>query len=260
VRIWNRVAVLAILGWASCGLRADDEQKLSRDEASRQVLDAIVQAARKHAGRKGDALTGYYVRESADAALRLPSGRADAFLLALGVGMDDSDLLRKNLVTRETWLRLEPEAAFKKRVALLGSPTMRGRRDWCQHFWVSCALTVLGSPRAAESAGILKEQLDSRPGGSGFSFDDLCADFAGIAFAKMIQDNPKTLTGLAREFRVPDYLPDPKDLPTGLSREEFGKRYGSVTDERFRDMQMSIWKRVLALPAYADAYKGKEKP
>jgi hypothetical protein len=181
-------------------------------------------------------------------------------LLALGVGLDDSDLLRKNPLTRETWQRLEPEADFKKRAAVLGSPTMRGRRDWAQHFAVSCALTALGGPKAAESAGILKEQLDMRPGGSGFSFDDLCADFAGIAFAQLVQDDAKALEEVARNFCVLNYLPDPKDLPTGLSREAFFKRFGSTADPRFRDMQAEIWKRVRELPVHEEARKDKEKP
>ena len=99
-----------------------------------------------------------------------------------------------------------------------------------------------------------------RPGGSGFSFDDLCAEFAGIAFAKLVQDNPKALAGLATSFRIADYFPDQKGLPTGLSQAAFAKQYVSVSDDRFRDMQATVWKRVMALPVYQSAFKGKDKP
>src|SRR5262245_59180882 len=48
--------------------------------------------------RTGDALTEYYVRAAATAARRLPEKEAiPAFLLALGIALDDSSLLRDNL-------------------------------------------------------------------------------------------------------------------------------------------------------------------
>ena len=71
---------------------------------------------------------------------------------------------------------------------------------------------------------------------------------------------PATRYKLEQFFTVTDYLPDPKDLRTGLSQAEFTKHYGSVSDERFRKEQAAVWSRVMALPAYRDTLKDKEKP
>ena len=74
---------------------------------------------------------------------------------------------------------------------------------------MSAALTVAAGPQAAESAGILKEMLDSR-GGSGFSFADLSADFAGIAFARRLLDKPERLADVEKNFRIGDYTISPR--------------------------------------------------
>src|SRR2546428_7142543 len=70
---------------------------------ARTVLAAMVQAAEKKV-LQGDALTEHYFRVAAKAARRLPADQqANALLLAMGIGLDDSDLMRKNPVTRELW-------------------------------------------------------------------------------------------------------------------------------------------------------------
>src|SRR5262245_13782104 len=111
-------------------------------EGARAVLAGVVQAAERKPQNKGDELTAFYYREAAQAAGRLPEKeRADAFLLAMAVALDESDLLRKNPVTRELWQQVEPEEARKRRLRVLGTPTMRDRHDLAQHFSVSGGLT-----------------------------------------------------------------------------------------------------------------------
>lgn len=230
---------------------------------ARLVLAAIVQAAEDNqrlpkpgalAGpfrRSGDELTVYYVRAAAAAARRLPAEQqGSAFLLALGIALDDADLLRDNLLTRSLWRRIEPEAARRRRLRVLGVPTLHGRRDLAQHFAVSAALTAAAGPEAAEGAGVLKELLDTRGGGSGFSFADLAADLAGVAFARRLLDQPGRLAGIEKGFALADYTLSPKDLPEGMTSAEFVKKYGSTKDERFRRMQTDIRKRIAALPGY----------
>lgn len=223
-------------------------------EAARQVLAAVVLTAeqnqkQKQTARPADRLTELYVRAAAKAALALADKQADAFLLAVGVALDDDELLRKNLVTRDLWARLETDAERRKRLAVLGSPTIHGRHDWAQHFAVSAALTVFSGRQAAEAAGVFKEQLDMRPGGSGFSFADLGADFAGIAFAEHVRGGA-SLAELSKTFTVVDYVPKLAGLADGLPRDEFARQYGSVSDERFRAAQAAVWKRVRDLPVY----------
>src|SRR5437868_6673700 len=71
--------------------------------ATRKVIAAVVEAAKKNAAAtkplKGDALTELYVRAAAAEAARLPAKQsAPAFLAALGVALDDSTLVRGNLL------------------------------------------------------------------------------------------------------------------------------------------------------------------
>src|SRR5436309_3720944 len=92
-------------------------------EEARTVLAAVVQAAQAKPQPKGDELTALYYREAARAANRLPAkSRADAFLLALGVALDESDLLRNNPLTRELWQQVEPDEARQRRLRVLGTP------------------------------------------------------------------------------------------------------------------------------------------
>src|SRR5262249_40587622 len=150
-------------------------------EAARTVVAAVVEAGRANAEldepEKGDAPTGLYVAAAGEAGAELPRDRS-AWGVAVGPGggPDTSAVLRTNVLTRSTWKEVESDAERKKRLEVLGEPTMHGRHDLAQHFWVSAALTALWGAKQAEAAGVLKEWLDSAEGGSGFSFADLAAD------------------------------------------------------------------------------------
>src|SRR5439155_12630756 len=98
--------------------------------------------------------------------------------------------------------RAESDAERKQRLAVLGAPTMRGRRDLAQHFVVSCALVAVVGESLAEAAGLFKEQQDARPGGSGFSFVDLNADLAGVALAMRLKRGGISLEMLEKSYRV----------------------------------------------------------
>jgi hypothetical protein len=233
---------------------------------ARTVVAAVVEAGRRNARlpargapgaeapfrRSGDELTTYYIREAAAAARRLPAEHAvPAFLLGIGVALDDSELLRDQPLTGLLWRQVEPAEARAARLEVLGKPAVHGRHDLCQHFAVSAALAAVAGPRAAEAAGVLKETLDARPGGSGFSFADLSADLSGVAFAQELTRSPGRLAEVARTFAVADFAVPPAGLPEGLSRADFARQYGSTTDERFLRKQEEIRKAIRALPGYA---------
>lgn len=257
-----------IIGFARAG-EADTPKKSANEtlaDNARTVLAAIVKSAadnqrlpqkeklgtRAPFRRSGDDLTEYYVRAAATAARRLPEKEAaPAFLLALGIALDESSLLRDNFLTRSLWRRVESSEARKQRLAVLGSPTLHGRHDLAQHFSVSAALTAVTGPTAAESAGVLKEVMDSR-GGSGFSFADLSADFAGIALARRLLDKPGRLADIEKSFRIGDYALSPRGLPEGMQAADFAKKYGSLKDERYLRLQEGIRKRIGGLPGYRD--------
>ncbi len=123
-------------------------------DGSRSVLQAIVRAGEANAGRpkdkqrKGDELTVEYIRAAAAAAASLPRAQAaGAFLVGLGLGLDDSTILRNNPVVSAFCRKVETDAERGTRLKVLGKPTMRARRDWTQHFVVSCACRSWSAPR-----------------------------------------------------------------------------------------------------------------
>jgi len=234
--------------------------------AARRVVRAVTEAARNNQAAadrgavplRGDRLTEHLVRQAAGAAAELPEELAGkAFLAGLGVGLDDSKLLRGLPLSAAVWRAIEPDDLRRERVAVLGSPTMRGRRDLAQHFFVSAGLAALVGAESAESAGLLKELADSR-GGSGFSFADLAADLAGVAFAQHVQAGKLKLAELARSFAVEDYLPPCADLPEGIPWEEFSAKYMQSESAAFEKQRAMIRRRVEALPGYGNGRRDGE--
>jgi hypothetical protein len=226
-------------------------------KAARPVMAAIVAAGRENSRRatplKNDELTEYYVRAATAGAQRLPEKqRAPALLLALGIALDTSSLMRKNPVTAIPWRRVESDTERSERLKVLGIPAVHGRHDLAQHFAVSAALTALLGAKAAEAAGLLKELLDAEPGGSGFSFCDLAADLSGVAFAQRLLDDPARLPDIEKSFKVSAFVVPPRGLIEDLTKEQFEKRYGSLRDPRFRKELEALRKKVRALPGYKD--------
>ncbi len=233
--------------------------------ATRFVVDAIRRAAeenqrpamaaamdtRKPGPHNNNQLTELYVQRAAQAAVRLPPGLSKkAFLLGLAIGLDASDQLRDHAAIGRMVGLIESDQQRRRRLAALGTPTINGRHDLAQHFAVSCAITALVGEHSAHAIGIAKEMADSR-GGSGFSFRDLSADLAGASFAKHLINSQLRLSDIASSFVVEAYLPPGKDLPEGLSEEDFKRQFGSTTDKRFLDKKATIQRQILELPGYS---------
>lgn len=225
-----------------------------KEDAIRAVVQGVTRKATelaKLADRpKGDQLTAEYVKVAAAvAATQAEDMRATAFLVGLGIALDDSTVLRKNPVTGKLCEAVESDPERRERIAVLGLPTMRHRRDLCQHFVVSAALAEMQGPALAEAAGLLKELADL-DGASGFSFADLAADYAGVAFAQKVKKTPAVLATLAKEFAVADYVPVVTGLREGLSRTRFEADFGSTSDPRLLNALEEARARVIELPAY----------
>ncbi len=95
---------------------------------------------------------------------------------------------------------------------------MRGRHDLAQHFFLSAYLAIIVGEVGAEAAGLMKEVSDSQSG-SGFSYVDLEADLAGIAFGRRVLKGEVSLLKL-RSFVANDYMPEISGLPEGLTWKE----------------------------------------
>jgi hypothetical protein len=224
------------------------------DAAVRAVVQAVTAKAKELANDparpKGDALTAEYVKVAAEAAAKFEEKvQSRGFLIGLGIALDDSTILRNKPIVKEMCVAAESDAERKERIAALGLPTMRGRRDLCQHFVVSAALTELLGAAATEFAGLSKELSDMK-GTSGFSFADLAADLSGIEFATVMAKEPKRIAPFAQGFTVADHMPEVKSLPEGLSEARFKKDYGGSEDIRFKKAMDEVRTAVKELPGY----------
>jgi hypothetical protein len=239
---------------------------------ARFVVQALAQAARENRQlpvsskdpkvqlwRTGDELMSFYVCRAAAAARRYrPEAGRSAFLLGLGVALDESSYVRDKPALAELWKKIEPDDERQARMLLMGSPTIRKRHDLVGHFTMSAALTVLSGPEGAESAGLSKEILDSKSG-NGFSFVDICADMSGVLFATHVHEDNIPLDDVARSFSVENFVPSVDDLPDDLSWDAFQKRFGEGASENFHRQRDEIYHRIVSLPPYrAPEAKRKE--
>jgi hypothetical protein len=169
--------------------------------------------------------------------------RAAIFALAILLGHPDLEPFVGELLDADL------QAQARRMVGTVG---LRGRRDWTRHFWVSAALVLLSNEATSDRIGLLKEQLDSQDGGSGFSFADMLANFAGTRFAiAAIRDQSSARAmqaRLARGFDLDAFFPSADGLPENIPAAEFQKRYGGVGGPRYQTILNEINRRLDTLP------------
>jgi hypothetical protein len=217
-----------------------------KEKAIRNVVTAVGIAAGEaaKAGLKEDAFTEALAKAAAAAALKEDETvRAAAFSVGLGLGLDDSTVLRNNPLTRTLCLTVDPEATFQARAKLLSAATIHNRRDLCQHFAVSLALAELVGPKLAEQTGVAKELADAK-GTSGFSFADLQADFAGVELFNRVKSDENMLKRLSVSFTITATVPSLEGLKEGLSTKDFESQYGGVSDTRYKTEVAKIRDRI----------------
>lgn len=232
----------------------------SRDVVARAVVQAVTARARMNLGRGGlvgDELTAAYVRAAAEAALVVdgvagPEARVAGFLIGLGVALDDSETLRSDALTGAAAKAAETDAEREERLAVLGNPTLRGRRDLCRRFALGCATAELTAPGRAEEIAVdraLSLTAGQRPAGIGFPA--IAVEFGGIAFVRGLRENPDLLRRLSVKFTPADWLPDTTGLRDALSVERFDADFGDPSDDRFQAILTDIRGRLKKLPTPA---------
>ena len=173
----------------------------------------------------------------------LLENRAAIFALAILLGHPDLEPFVGELLDAD----LQAQAR-----RMVGTVALRGRRDWTRHFWVSAALVLLSNEATSDRIGLLKEQLDSQDGGSGFSFADMLANAAGTRFAiAAIRDQSSARAmqaRLARGFDLDAFFPPADGLPENIPAAEFQKRYGGVSGPRYQAIVDEINRRLDTLP------------
>jgi hypothetical protein len=201
------------------------------------------------ARRTGDALTEWYMRRAARSAMQLPDQVGPtALVLALGIALDDSEVLRLHPRTRDFVAAAESMEERATRLRVLGTPTLRGRRDLAKHFVVSAYLAAVGGRSEARGLGLAKEIVDAQ-GKSGFSAADLAANEAGILFSTGLTGGSIRLPDVADRFTVLDYLPDVSSLPEGIRWEQLPATL-SATSPSQRPLLEEVRRLVRTLPAY----------
>ncbi|MFC4700179.1 CehA/McbA family metallohydrolase [Glaciecola siphonariae] len=131
---------------------------------------------------------------------------------------------------------------------------IRGREDLALHFLYSAILEQVGNESLSFNIGELKEVLDSGSGGSGFSFVDLAADKAGIAFSKRLttsyDDAVKAQSLLANAKSEIVFFPFTHDLPEGFSEASFARVFGEMNSPTYQNMESTIDTRISSLPIH----------
>jgi hypothetical protein len=165
-----------------------------------------------------------------------------AAILALGVILGEGKVAK--VAKREIDLaRLSQAEKLRRRI------TLHGRRDLSQHFWVSAGLAVLSDDAKSMTVGIAKEVMDSA-GGSGFSFVDLTADRAGTLFTVAATRNEESARAMQARIRngvvIADFVPNPLDLPEGISSDDFQVEYGGLGGKRTKKIVEEVRRRLAA--------------
>jgi hypothetical protein len=227
-----------------------------RDELVKKIVRAVADRARQNAAAgagalTGDELTAAYVRAAAEVAVRNPGPEmAPAFLVALGIALDDSDaLLSDEANTAAAVKEFETPEERKSRAAALGNPTLAGRRDLCRRFFVGCAAGQLLPRHVAEKVAV-ERSLREVNSPAGMCLPALAAEFAGLSFARAAAGDPERVRAAASKFDAADYLPPLAGLRNGLSAEKFAELYGDADDARFAAVLADIRKRLQAMPEY----------
>lgn len=231
-------------------LRLADRAK--RTESIRAVVQAVTARAKANKGPAaitGDDLTAALMKAGAEAAQRFEEPeRISAFLIGLGLALDDTNSLRDDPLLASAAADVETNDERQERLEALGNPTLRNRRDLCRRFAVGCAAGELLTPTAAENAAIGRSLIDQQKP-AGFSFANLSAEFAGISFARCLRENPDGIFKRIRErLSAVEIMPETKGLRDGLGTDKFEDNFGSANDERFRAVITEIRKRVQGLP------------
>lgn len=225
-----------------------------RDHRVKEVLTAVRARAKQNAALgdralRGDDLTAAYVKAAAETAVRSPSpNMVPAFLIGLGIAMDDTAELIDDATTSALVRDLETPAERKERLAVLGNPTLAGRRDLCRRFFVGCAVGEL-VPEGAENVAVGRSLFElHKP--ANLCVPALAAELAGITFARAAFQDPDLLHDANKSFTAAEYLPPMKGLRDGLSAEKFEELYGDTSDDRFRALLADIRRRLKEMKAY----------
>ena len=233
------VAIIALSLW---GLLGGTSAALSRaTEAHLQRLEAAAPGLPSGEARFGAILQTAFAPMPGGSAHGSAVEQNRAAILALGVALGDEELAR--------FVGLEQNERLLRATALIRDGVMlREDPDLSRHFCLSAAFVVMGGPLVSDAAGLMKERMDFMKAGSGFSFNDIAADRAGVRFAVAATGSEAGARAmqarLQRGFAVDDFMPPVADLPEHLSVDQFLRDFGHVGSPRYREQVKEIEARL----------------
>ncbi len=224
-------------------------------DAAKQVLKSVMLRARLNTGPArltGDDLTAAYIRAAANEAMMLPEkDRAAGFLMGLAVALDDSGELIADPHTAPLARAIESAAERAERIAVLGNPTLRGRRDLRRKFVIGLAATEAQALPEGEAAdGAVARFLADLDTPAGAGFPGLSADLAGAAFARAVRNDLGWIVRVRDKFTADEFLPATSGLRDGLPLQRFREDYGSASDPHFRQNVDALRSNVKKLAIY----------
>jgi hypothetical protein len=132
-------------------------------------------------------------------------------------------------------------------------PELESRVDLNLHFIFSAAIKLISEQGLSIAIGEFKELMDRSEGGSGYSFVDLAADFAGVQFA-FAATHPlsarKVQNILAGNTQESLFFPNIRGLPEGLSKNEFIRKFTGVDSPEYLKVVSDINQRIAELPIH----------
>ncbi len=154
-------------------------------------------------------------------------------------------------VNHVSWASLVP-AAHDWPTLPARTLTLQGREDWAQHYLTSAAMATDLGGRLSDLIGMYKEMLDAAPQGhgSGFSFNDLAADKAGVRLGRLALHDPLEVQARLQRIQTDiDFLPDITDLPEFLTQAQLQHRYGGIDAPAYQALMRDIDHRIAQTPA-----------
>lgn len=129
--------------------------------------------------------------------------------------------------------------------------TLDGRNDFAKHFMVSAAITAYADTTLSDAIGLYKEIEDSRSG-SGFSFNDIAANYAGIKFAEKAVAHQSSALKIQKAMTAvglkdTDLMPAWSDLPEHMPESEFVARFGGIDSPQYQQLIEKIEQRIATL-------------
>ena len=148
------------------------------------------------------------------------------------------------------------EIPATKRDSLCRRTRLAGRGDLRMHFALSAAFEAAGNATISFGMGEVKELVDASGDGSGFSFDDMAADRAGIRWAEAAREaaaaGPEALALVARlSAEEAAVMPAIADLPSFMQEAAFRDRFGKVDSPAYVAQIEAIDRRIDGLPLHA---------